>query len=134
MEQIGRHGERKGGIMSFDLVQMVRVAKRMRQATGYLELGMGLQARERLDSVGTLGPFEAEADLLRGTALQMEHRYDDAATSFQNAVLKFPSPQDKAAWLALSECYRQVGDVERAVESLANARGAKPHSAGQKAE
>ena len=107
-----------------DIEQMVRVAKRMKQATGYLELGMAQQAIERLATAGEFGPFEAEAELLRGAALQMQHRYDDAAASFESAAMKLPRRDDKAAWLALSQCYQHVGDHERAVESLANARGA----------
>jgi tetratricopeptide (TPR) repeat protein len=110
--------------MSFDRVQMVRVAKRMQQAAGYLELGMAQHALDRLDQAGEFGPFEAEIDLLRGQALGMQHRFRDAAVSIQSALLKFPAPHDKRAWLALSHCYKAAGDTQRALQSLAQARGA----------
>ena len=112
--------------MSFDFRQLVRVAKRLREATGYFELGMSQHALDCLENLGELGPFEAEVELLRGESLRMQRRYDDAASSLRTAARKFPAPFDKSAWYALSLCYRQVGDVNRAIDSLAHARGAHP--------
>jgi len=106
--------------------QMIRVAKRLRQATGYLELGMTQHALDSLEGLGDLGPFEGPADLLRGEALRIQCRFEDAAKSLRRAAKSFPAPHDKTAWLALSHCYRQVGDTDRAVQSLARARGAQP--------
>lgn len=114
--------------MSFDGRQLVRVAKRLLQASGYLELGMRQHALDRLDGLGDLGPFEAAVELLRAEALRGQHRYQDAATSFKNAARKFPSPQNKPVWLASSLCYRQAGDILRAIQSLARARGARPRT------
>jgi len=112
--------------MSFDFRQLVRVAKRVREATGYFELGMMQHAVDCLEGLGELGPFEAEVELLRGEALRMQHRYDAAASALRTAAQKFPAPYDRPAWLALSQCYRQVGDMNRAIQSLARARGARP--------
>ena len=64
--------------------------------------------------------------ILRGEALRMQHRYDAAASALRTAAQKFPAPYDRPAWLALSQCYRQVGDMNRAIQSLARARGARP--------
>lgn len=111
--------------MSFDGVQFVRITKRMAAAAGYLELGMADHALERLSGLDDLGPLESEVELLRGEALRCQHRYAEAATSFKNAAKKAPSPQDRTAWLALSMCYRQAGDTARAIQSLAQARGAR---------
>lgn len=116
--------------MGFDERQMVRVAKRMRQAAGYLELAMPQQALDRLESLGTLGPLESEVELLRGEAMRMQHRYEEAAVSFAIAARKSPPPQSKAAWLALSLCWQQVGDTDRAIQMLGLARGAEPTSLG----
>ena len=110
--------------MNFDYRQLVRVAKRLREAHGYFELGLTQRTLDCLDGLGELGPFEAEVELLRGEALRREHRYDDAASALKMAAKKFPSPYDRSAWYALSLCYRQVGDVNRAIHSLARARGA----------
>ena len=112
--------------MKFDFRQLVRVAKRLREAHGYFELGMTQHALDCLDGLGELGPFEAEVELLRGEALRKEHRFEDAELALRTAAKKFPAPYDRSAWYALSLCYRQVGDVNRAIQSLARARGAQP--------
>jgi len=110
--------------MSFDNIQYVRIIKRMAEATGYLELGMAQHAWDCLDGLIDLGPLEAEVELLRGEALRAQERYRDAAVSFKNAARKASSPHNRTAWLALSACYRQAGDTQRAIHSLARARGA----------
>lgn len=112
--------------MTFDHQQFVRISKRVNEATGYFELGMYGHTLDCLEGLGELGPLEAEVELLRGEALRMQHRYDDAASALKTAAKKFPAPHDRSAWLALSLCYRQVGDTNRAVQSLACARGAAP--------
>jgi tetratricopeptide (TPR) repeat protein len=116
--------------MAFDERQMFRVAKRLRQAAGYLELGMAQQALDSLEDLGELGPFEAEVELLRGEALRMQKRFKEAAASFTIAAQKFPPPQSVAAWLALSLCYQQAGDTDRAIQILARLRGAQPPKPG----
>ena len=118
--------------MSFDEVHYQRISKRLAQAVGYLEFGMPGHALERLEGLGELGPLEAEVEMVRGEALQCQHRYDDAAASLKNAARKAPSPRNRAAWLALSMCYRQAGDTDRAIQSLANARGAMADNLKQK--
>jgi len=103
---------------------MIRIAKRLAAATGYLELGMTQHALDSLEGLGNLGPFEGPVELLRGESLRLQHRYDEAEKSLQIAAKKFPAPGDRTAWLALSNCYRQAGDVDGAVQMLARARGA----------
>jgi tetratricopeptide (TPR) repeat protein len=118
--------------MTLDARQLVRLAKRVQEATGYLELGMTQHALDCLEGLGELGPFEAEVALLRGEAFRMQKRYDDAATALKTAARRFPPPFDRSAWLALSRCYRQAGDIGRAIQSLARARGAWPPKNGPK--
>jgi predicted Zn-dependent protease len=118
--------------MPFDARQFARVAKRLQQAIGYLELGMAQHALDGLTGLGDLGPLEAEVQLLRGQALRIQRRFDDAATAFKTAARKFPSPLDRSAWFALSQCYRQAGDTGRAIQSLARARGANPPTRGRR--
>lgn len=112
--------------MTIDSGQFVRITKRLRHATGYLELGMPQHAIDCLEGLGELGPLEAAAELLRGEALRIQHRFTDAAHSLETAARKFTAPHDRPAWLALSLCYRQAGDTDRAIQMLAHARGAKP--------
>lgn len=116
--------------MLFDARQMVRVAKRMKEATGYLELGLTQRALDCLQGLGALGPFAAEVELIRGRAMQSQHRYEEATRSFELAARIAPPPMDKSAWLALSLCYKQVGDLDRAVQMLGHARGALPPKPG----
>ena len=111
--------------MSSEVSHFFRVAKRVRAAVGYLELGMSEQALACLENLGELGPFEAEVELLRGQAFRLQHRYEDAAVALKAAATKFPAPQDKSAWLALSICYHQAGDADQALQMLARARGAQ---------
>ncbi len=111
--------------MTPDIAQFVRVAKRVSEATGYLELGMAQHTLDRLENLGPVGPFETEINLLRGEALRRQNRWEDAAVALQ-AAEKPCSAEDKSAWLALSACYQQAGSAQKAVEMLARARGAYP--------
>ena len=112
--------------MRADIAQMIRVSKRLTQAGGYLELDMPHKTLECLDNLGALGPFEAEVSILRGEAYRRQHRFREAANSFHAAAQKMPSPKDREAFLAMSVCYHQAGNVGQAVRMLARARGAKP--------
>lgn len=116
--------------MTFDAKQMVRVARRVREATGYIELGMAQQTLDCLAALGPLGPFESEVARLRGAAMQRQERFEEAAAAFAEAARTAPLAKDKSAWLALSLCYREFGDVDRAVQMLGTARGALPPGIG----
>lgn len=110
--------------MNFDQTQLVRTAKRLSWAEGYLQLRMPKQALESLDGIGDPGPFRPAVEMLRGKALWLEHRYDDAAKSLQFAAQHMSAPHDRSAWLALSIYYRNQGQNGEALDSLARARGA----------
>ncbi len=104
--------------------QLLRIAKRVQEAVGYVELGMPQHAIDRLEGLKELGPFEAEVQLVRGEAYRTLERYDEAAVALKAAATKFPSPFDKPAWFALSMCYSQAGNKSEAARMLARARGA----------
>jgi len=110
--------------MRADIAQLIRVSKRLTQASGYLELEMPQLALERLEDLGALGPFEAEVAVLRGEAYRRQRRYREAASSFKTAAKRLASPQDRQAYLAMSICYQQAGNLQEAVQMLARARGA----------
>lgn len=112
--------------MIFDPHQLVRATKRLASAEGYLELHMPHQALESLERIAEPGPLRPVVEMLRGKALWMEHRYDDAARSLAYAAENMGSPHNRPAWLALSLYYQQHGQAEAALESLARARGARP--------
>ncbi len=110
--------------MTFDMKQLRRIAHRMREASGYLELGMAQQALDRLDDLGELGPFEGEVSLLRGEAYGAQEKFTEAEASFKTAAKLLPPPYRRPAFLALSMVYQEVGDTDRASQALASARGA----------
>ncbi len=110
--------------MTFDLRQLRRIAHRLREASGYLELGMAQQALDRLDDLGELGPFEGEISLLRGEAYGAQEKFAEAAASFKTAAKLLPPPFRQPAFLALSMVYEEAGDTDRASQALARARGA----------
>ena len=108
--------------MIFDIKQLHRIAHRLRQAAGYLELGMAQQALDRLDDLGELGPFEGEVSLLRGEAYGAQEKFAEAAASFKTAARLLPPPYRQPAFLALSMVYKEAGDTDRADQALARAR------------
>lgn len=110
--------------MAFDRKQLYRVAHRLREASGYLELGMSQQALDCLGGLGELGPFEGEVNLLLGEAYGALERFEEAAASLKIAAMALPPPHRRPAFLALSVLYREAGDTERAIQAMARARGA----------
>ncbi len=108
--------------MTFDRKQLSRVAHRLREASGYLELGMSQHALDRLDGLGELGPFEGEVSLLRGEAFGAQEKFSEAAASFKTAAKLLPPPFRQPAFLALSMVYQEAGDTDRANQALARAR------------
>lgn len=89
-----------------DLEQLVRAAKRITHAAGYLELGLIPQALNQLEGIPEFGPFEAAADLIRGEAFRCQQRHEDAAKWFRQAAHKFANPLNQVALMALSHCLR----------------------------
>ncbi len=111
--------------MNTEMKHYVRLAKRVSEAIGYLELGMTRQAMDRLAALEPLGPFEAQVAFLRGEALRLEGQFGEAARAFKKAAQRLPAPFDRPVWFASSVCYRQSGDALKAVQMLARARGAR---------
>jgi tetratricopeptide (TPR) repeat protein len=118
--------------MEFEHAKLIRITKRIRYAIGYFELGMAEQAIQWLDSLdqlGELGPFKLAAEMIRAEAFKAQKQYDAAALSLEAAAKMLPAPYDQSVWLALSLCYQQAGDTQRAINSLGCARGASPSQA-----
>jgi len=114
---------------------MARVTKRLRAAVGYYELGMSRHAVQCLDSVlqlGEIGPFRVAEEILRAQFLKSEADYGAAAKALENAARMTPTRDNQALWAAVSACYRDAGDIGRAVNSMAYARGAVPPKVGDK--
>ena len=112
--------------MKIDNTHLAFVTRRLREATGFMELDLPQYALDRLDGLGDPGPFTVQVELIRGEALRKQHRYCDAAVWLKRAAARIPAPYDKPAMLALSACYHQAGDHLEAINALAIARGAGP--------
>jgi hypothetical protein len=114
--------------MNTNAVLMVRALKRLKAAVGYYELGMTRHATSELDCLRGMvdtGPFRAAEQMLRAEVLKAEEQFEAAAEALESAARMVPAPFNHALWLALSECYRQVGNLDAVANSLACARGAK---------
>jgi hypothetical protein len=98
--------------------------KRLVEADGYLDLGMTRQALATLDAIDEPGGFLGAIEFLRGKALWLENRIDDAADSLRFAAEHTRAPFNRPAWLALSAYYHDHGLTDQAIDSLAHARGA----------
>lgn len=96
-----------------------RVVRRLAAAEGYLELGLPNYALVELNNVTDPGAFAPIAELFRGEALQAQEKYADAIEPLNRAAQLFPAPFNQRALLALSNCYRQDGQIQLADETAA---------------
>ncbi len=107
-------------------MQYIRLTKRLSEADGYIDLGMGQHALNRLEGIAAAGPFTPTVAMLRGKALWLQKRFDEAAQQLRTAADGLNFPHAQQAWLAISLYHRQQGDVDEAINALSKARGAKP--------
>jgi tetratricopeptide (TPR) repeat protein len=112
-------------------IHFARVVRRIREATGFIELGLPQYALDRLEGLDEPGPFTAQIELVRGEALRRQHRYFDAVASLKRAAAKAPAPIKQSAMLAISACYHQTGDHAKAMDAYASARGVAPKTPGR---
>lgn len=110
--------------MNQQIRQHLRIMKRLIEADGYLDLGLTQQALATLDAIYAPGRYIGAIEFLRGKALWMENRVDDAIDSLRFAAEHTASPFNRPAWLALSAYYHDNGLTDEAIDSLAHARGA----------
>jgi len=104
--------------------QPVQIARRIVEASGYLELGLAAQALNVLAPLPTDGPLSGPVLYLRGQAFRFEHRFDEAVAPLTAAAERFPTPADRHVWMTVSHCQYKLGQMAEAIDSLAHARGA----------
>lgn len=113
----------------------VRRQQALREAEGYLDLAvacadqLGLSAvlrdrlaersLARLDQVASPGGYVVELAYLRGQALRTLNRYREAIDCLNEAADL--DPDNIHVWLALGWCYKRVGRLDLAIESLERA-------------
>ncbi len=98
----------------------VRLQRMLREAEGYLELNMPRQALEILDRIDHPGTFRAQLLYLKGEAQRALEKYTEALPYLVESVDLAPS--NIHAWLALGWCYKRIGQLPQAIESLLRAR------------
>lgn len=98
----------------------VRLNQVLREAEGYLELDMPQHA---LDALTRLVKTEVATSptyyYLEGEALRATQRFDDALVPLNKAAEL--APGNVHVWLALGWCYKRIGEIELAIESLERA-------------
>jgi tetratricopeptide (TPR) repeat protein len=98
----------------------VRRQQFVRQAEGYLELGMAQHALDVLARYGAPESLPGPACYLRGEALRALQRYEEAATALLRAAEFLPERSTEIG-LALGWCYKRIGRIDLAIQSLERA-------------
>ena len=104
-----------------------RLRRARREAEGYLELGLPEHALHALQRHGKLVHGDARGCYLLGETLREMRRYPEAIYPLRRSLELIPD--DIHAWMALAWCYKRVGNVHRAIESLEYAVDVEPGSA-----
>ncbi len=104
----------------------IRRQQIIRQAEGYLELGMSQHA---LDALGRMPDSELPDHglYLRGEALKNLGYYQEALAPLARAAQG--SPGNIHIWLALGWCHKRTGRIDLAIEALEEALDVEPGEA-----
>ncbi len=105
----------------------IRLQKILREAQGYLELGLPHQALAALERIQDAGTFRAHLLYLRGEALRALEMYAQAVEPLEQAGDLAPS--NYHIWLALGWCYKRIGRIDLALEALKRAEEVAPNEA-----
>ena len=108
-----------------------KTLRRVCAAEGYLELGMPVQALAELDAIQEPSTLAPHVQLLRGTSLMAQERYDEAMEPLQQAVRTVPAPYNRLAWWSLSKCFEHEGwtDLAHIAERFSQAPPEQPQLA-----
>ena len=129
--------------MSVSSAERTRQQQLLREAEGYLELVTVFEdrwmldrrrreplARRALDILARIGrrhPERARVQFLKGHALRVLERYDEAVEPLESAAELMPD--HIAIWLMLGWCYKRCGRLDLAIRSLERASRVDPGEA-----
>jgi tetratricopeptide (TPR) repeat protein len=105
--------------------ERVRRKRILREAEGYLELGMAEHALDALSRLDAESSHRSDALYLEGEALRSLDRLTDALIPLEAAADVAPS--NIHIWLALAWCYKRTGQLPKAIEALEQALEIDPH-------
>ena len=105
----------------------VRYQRILREADGYLELGLPQAALDALARMKDPGTFKGRKLYLTGEALRAMQRYAEASQVLEESADL--SPSHIPVWLALGWCYKRNGQLDRAIGALQRAREIDPEQA-----
>lgn len=113
--------------MTVAVINRIRLQKILREAEGYLELGLAQQALAALERIQDAGTFRAHVLYLRGEALRVLEKYAEAVEPLEQAGDLAPS--NNQIWLALGWCYKRIGRIDLALQALKRAEEVAPNDA-----
>ena len=96
-----------------------RRRKIVREAEGYLELGLPKHALHALERLGTPANFDVDALFLWGEGLRAQERPFEALVPLKRAVRL--APDDIRIRVALGWCYKRTGRLDLAIRSIRRA-------------
>lgn len=97
----------------------IRRAHTLLQAEGYLELNMPESAVEVLNRLGDSDVLGARGLYLLGESLRSMERYCEALVPLSKVAAL--APEDPHVSLAIAWCYKRVGRLEHAIDSMERA-------------
>ncbi len=107
--------------------QRIRRQQILRQAEGYLELGMPKHALDVLDRWGPSDAPSYRASYLRGEALRELERWSEAIAALNVAAEGLP--EDLPIYIAQGWCYKRLGRIDLAITALEKGVEIDPNSA-----
>jgi tetratricopeptide (TPR) repeat protein len=105
----------------------IRCKRIIREAEGYLELGLPQHALDALDRMTDPGTFKGARLWLMGEALRSQERFAEAAEVLEQAIELSPSKIE--VYLGLGWCYKRTNRLSEAIRALERARDADPDQA-----
>jgi tetratricopeptide (TPR) repeat protein len=108
-------------------INRVQSQRLLREAEGYLELGLPQSALDCLARMRDPGTFLGRQLYLRGEALRTLKRFSEASDSLKQATDLIPS--EIPVWLALGWCLKRSGRLGDAISALEHARDVDPGEA-----
>ncbi|HPZ82076.1 MAG TPA: tetratricopeptide repeat protein, partial [Thermogutta sp.] len=108
------------------LLQQIRRRHILREAEGYLELGLFERALECLDRLPDRDRQSFEARLIRAEILRAMGQYESALEIYESLIAQ--RPDDLNILLAMGWCHKRIGRIDLACADLEKAKQISPRN------